>query len=68
MIELLIQDDFNLDKIINSGQCFRARKLDSNLYQFLSGEKLLLIKKRNPNHYRFYCSKEEFDNLWFGKH
>ena len=32
-----IQDDFDLDKIIESGQCFRPQKLADGRYRFLSG-------------------------------
>ena len=29
-----IQDDFDLDKIIESGQCFRPQKLSDGRYRF----------------------------------
>ena len=38
-----IQDDFDLDKIIESGQCFRPQKLSDGRYRFLSGSALLYL-------------------------
>ena len=38
-----IPDDFDLDKIIESGQCFRPRKLADGRYRFLSGGALLYL-------------------------
>ena len=38
-----IQDDFDLDKIIESGQCFRPQKLADGRYRFLSGGALLYL-------------------------
>ena len=38
-----IQDDFDLDKIIESGQCFRPQKLPDGRYRFLSGGALLYL-------------------------
>lgn len=38
-----IPDDFDLDKIIESGQCFRPQKLTDGRYRFLSGQALLYL-------------------------
>ena len=38
-----IQDDFDLDKILESGQCFRPRKLADGRCRFVSGEALLYL-------------------------
>ena len=38
-----IQDDFDLDKIIESGQCFQPQKLSDGRYRFLSGSALLYL-------------------------
>ena len=38
-----IQDDFDLDKILESGQCFRPRKLADGRCRFVSGKALLYL-------------------------
>lgn len=38
-----IQDDFDLDKILESGQCFRPRKLADERCRFVSGKALLYL-------------------------
>jgi N-glycosylase/DNA lyase len=41
--EIYIQDDFNLDKIVNSGQCFRPRQVEGGAWMFVCGSNVLLI-------------------------
>lgn len=53
-----IQDDFDLDKILESGQCFRPRKLDDGRYRFLSGNALLYLSPLGGGQY---------DAAWYGK-
>ncbi|MCR4610365.1 MAG: DNA-3-methyladenine glycosylase 2 family protein [Lachnospiraceae bacterium] len=48
-MKITIDDYFDLDKIIESGQTFRARKLDENLYRFISLDKILYISKIPDN-------------------
>ena len=38
-----IDDDFDLDKIIDSGQCFRPQRLDDGRYRFITGRNVLHI-------------------------
>ena len=35
---ITIDDDFDLDKMIDSGQCFRPRRLEEGVYRFVTGE------------------------------
>ena len=46
-----IQDDFDLDKIIESGQCFRPQKLADGRYRFLSGGALLYLTPLGDGQY-----------------
>lgn len=64
---ITIDDYFDLDKIIESGQTFRAKKLNNNLYRFISLRNVLYISKTNFNHnsYEMSCTKEEWDNYWY---
>ncbi len=52
-----IQDDFDLDKIIESGQCFRPQKLSDGRYRFLSGGALLYLTPLGDGQY---------DAAWYG--
>ena len=52
-----IQDDFDLDKIIESGQCFRPQKLADGRYRFLSGGALLYLTPLGAGQY---------DAAWYG--
>ena len=52
-----IQDDFDLDKIIESGQCFRPQKLSDGRYRFLSGGALLYLTPLGAGQY---------DAAWYG--
>ena len=52
-----IQDDFDLDKIIESGQCFRPQKLSDGRYRFLSGSALLYLTPLGDGQY---------DAAWYG--
>ena len=57
-----IQDDFDLDKIIESGQCFRPQKLSDGRYRFLSGSALLYLTPLGDGQYdaAWYGSDQEY--------
>ncbi len=49
---ITIVDDFNLDKIYNSGQAFRIKKFDDGTYRFVYLENILYIKETKiSNHF-----------------
>lgn len=52
-----IQDDFDLDKILESGQCFRPRKLGDGRFRFVSGKALLYLTPLG-------CG--QYDAAWYG--
>jgi N-glycosylase/DNA lyase len=75
-----IQDDFDLQKIADSGQCFRFNMCGDG-YSAVAGDKYLFIKKlfknsselsiadnnrrsKSGDKYELSCSKEEFENFW----
>ncbi len=43
-----IRDDFDLEKIYNSGQCFRITKFENGIYRFITGDNILHIKCLEP--------------------
>ena len=74
---ITIDDDFDLDKMIDSGQCFRPRRLEEGVYRFFTGEHTVditdetLLKsktgKKDPDsvtRLSVSCSKEEWDRIW----
>lgn len=64
---ITIDDYFDLDKIIDSGQTFRACKIDDNLYRFISMENVLYISKDSSDKfsYNVSCSSYEWQNYWY---
>lgn len=71
---ILIDDDFDLGKIIDSGQCFRPCRIADNTYGFVTGEHRVTIKdvsackgtktKDSPTELEVSCSREEWDTVW----
>ncbi len=64
---ITIDDYFDLDKIIESGQTFRAKEIEHNLYRFISLGNVLYIAKTNfdDKTYEVSCKKEEWDKFWY---
>ena len=58
-----IEDDFDLEKIAESGQCFRFNRCGDG-YSVVAGDKYLFVKKAGDSMYDFSCSKEEFEEFW----
>lgn len=54
-----VKDDFDLNKIIYSGQCFRPCLIDDNTYRFIKGDKVLYIKDNEV-----LCSYDDWYNVW----
>lgn len=44
-MHIRIEDDFDLKKIDNSGQCFRVKRLDKGYYRFTSGENEIYLQE-----------------------
>ena len=63
-MQIRIDDDFDLQKIKNSGQCFRIKKFDDGTYRFITGTHILYIKALGNNVYEVSCSKDDWDSIW----
>ena len=62
---LTIHDDFDLDKIAESGQCFRWEKQENaETYRILHGDSCLYIKPLGEGQYNLSCEREEYDSVW----
>lgn len=64
MLELVLHH-FDLEKICQSGQCFRMQHLGQGLYQVIAYERLLEIESLGNQNFRFYCSEDDFQNIWY---
>ena len=54
---------FNLEQICDSGQCFRMKKMQDNVYVVLAKDRYIKIEQEGDRT-RFYCSEEEFLGFW----
>ena len=63
-MEIRISDDFDLKKIVDSGQCFRPREVEENLFRFIVGENVLHMSKRGENLFAADCSAEDWERVW----
>lgn len=63
-MEIKISDDFDLKKIVDSGQCFRPKELSDGVFQFICGENILHISQRDENIFEIDCSAEIWEKIW----
>ena len=62
MIERVL-NDFDIDQIANSGQCFRFHRVGDKSYNLIAGTHLLNIQQ-NGRTVRFDCDEDEFNAIW----
>lgn len=63
-MKVTIKDDFDLQKIADSGQCFRFNK-EGDGYSVFSLDKHVFIKQVGECEYEFDCTQKEFDDFWY---
>ena len=59
-----ITDDFNLDRIAESGQCFRWEKKEDCTYRIIAGKACLYITALGESFYELDCSEREYTGFW----
>ena len=59
-----VTDDRDLDRIAESGQCFRWQKTEENTYRIIAGCYCLYISSLGGGGFELDCSGEEFDCFW----
>ena len=59
-----IQDDFDLDRIAESGQCFRWEKKEESSYRIIAGKNCLYITAAEDGCYELDCAEEEYTCFW----
>lgn len=61
---IAIEDDFDLDKIIGCGQCFRPRRLADGRYLFLTGRHCLHLVPLADGRLRADCTPRAWQEVW----
>lgn len=59
-----IRDDFDLEKIAQSGQCFRVKKFENEVYRFISGDDVLYIQEAGNHQFSVSCGLDEWNSIW----
>ena len=59
-----IEDDFDLDKTAESGQCFRWRYVSDNEYNIIHAGRSLYVKRTGGAEYDASCDADEFHHVW----
>lgn len=59
-----IRDDFDPEKIMLSGQCFRIKKCGDGGYRFVHKGRVLDLRCMGKKKFEISCPREEFDSLW----
>lgn len=59
-----IEDDFDLDKILDSGQCFRPCRVQGGAYRFITGSQLLYLRPLSGGGYQARCAPGAWETVW----
>ena len=59
-----ITDDFDLEKIVDSGQCFRPKEVSEGVFRFITTDHVVDIQKISNVEYKISCSMAEWDIVW----
>ena len=65
MTEIQIHDDFGLDRIAESGQCFRWVKESPQTYRIVHGAHCLLIHALGNGRFNLSCTENEYRTIWY---
>lgn len=58
-------ENFDLDQICRSGQCFRMYQKDGGRYHVIAGNRFLELRRQKDG-YCFDCEEAEFEGFWKG--
>ncbi len=61
---ITVHDDFDLEKISLSGQCFRVGKFDTDVFRFLCGNHVLYMKAVGKGEFSVSCTGDEWKSIW----
>lgn len=63
-MEIRISDDFDLKKIVDSGQCFRPKEITPGVFRFITGDNVLHISRRAEDLFAADCSADVWKSVW----
>lgn len=63
-MEIRINDDFDLKKIVDSGQCFRPKEIKPGTFRFICGEDILNITERGAGLFEADCTEDVWQDVW----
>ena len=63
-MEIRISDDFDLKKIVDSGQCFRPKEIEPDTFRFITGENILHIKNCGNGIFNVDCDEKIWRDVW----
>lgn len=63
-MKIHIDDDFDLDKIIDSGQCFRPQRLPDGRYRFLTKRSVLHLFPLSSHTWEADCTPYAWKHIW----
>ncbi len=63
-MEIKINDDFDLKKIADSGQCFRPKEISAGTFRFIVGENILHITVRGDGVFDVDCTADTWERVW----
>jgi len=64
MATIKIYDDFDLKKIVDSGQCLRAKEIENNLFKFITKKYVVYIKQIDSQTFDVSCSQTDWEGTW----
>ena len=64
-MQVRIEDDLDLKKISESGQCFRWTEISPGTYQIIAQNQCLRIKSLGDNFFDLDCPEEDYYGFWF---
>ncbi len=63
-IEITDTDSFDIEEILECGQCFRFKRTGEKKYRIIALNRVLNIEQTEDKVIFYPCSKEDFENLW----
>ena len=63
---LNIEDDFDLEKIASSGQCFRWTRMDDGSYRIIQGGECVYMRDLGRGRFDIDCDEDGFRGIWYG--
>lgn len=66
IVTIHTEDDLDLDRIAESGQCFRWEKTGAQAYRVIAGKTCLYIAALGDGRFELDCTEEEYRDRWRG--